>query len=73
MFAAETLAGIAACDALIQLIHTLQEMQFGPLTPADARRLREQGGYMFYIVINRKPVFVRVHKITQQKQSLEKS
>jgi hypothetical protein len=50
-FSSETLAAVAALDALIPLAITLHELAVGPVRVVEARRLREEGGIVFKTIL----------------------
>ena len=51
-FAAETMAATAATDAGIALGMRLQELRSGPLTPLQARQIREAGNFSVEINVH---------------------
>ena len=50
-FSSETLAAVGAADTLIMLLFTMHELQTGPLSKTEARRLREEGGWCFNSIL----------------------
>ena len=50
-FSSETLAAVGAADTLIMMLFTMHELQAGPTSTREARRLREEGGWCFKSIL----------------------
>ena len=50
-FSSEVLAAVAAADGMIPILMTLHELQTGPLSKTECRRLREEGNLCFHSLL----------------------
>ena len=50
-FSSETSAAVGAADTLIMLLLMMHELNNGPVTKFEARRLREEGGWCFRSIL----------------------